>query len=378
MATVVHKERSSYRQPGATMLISPIGQNHGLVSGGCLEAHIARRAHFAVSDNHTRCYTYDSADEDNVAAELGLGCNGRVDVLIQPIGDAERAVLELLHQRFEAQQASLCAQLTSGDDIGAMILFDEAGKALASNRARQFAGQLTGQEDRQTREQSAVKTESAAQASSRDQSSRTDTDLTPPAFDLTLEHQQVETEHGLWSINRHTPPLSLCILGGGIDARPLAKLADMLGWRVSVFDHRVTHARPKDFPADVLCTHTDLGALPDEWRADACVVMTHNIHADAAWLAAIQQANTLPRYLGLLGPHHRKMDVLKDLGIEASDPFALHIKGPMGLDIGGHNPESIALSVVAEIHARLLGPENSGPENLSPEKLSPTNLGSVN
>jgi xanthine/CO dehydrogenase XdhC/CoxF family maturation factor len=101
----------------------------------------------------------------------------------------------------------------------------------------------------------------------------------------------------------------------------------------------------------VLCAH------PDEVRErlplgelDAAIVMSHHLVSDLAWLRLLA-ASSIP-YVGLLGPAARRERLLQDL---AGDAAALHgrLRAPVGLDIGGRSPESIALSIVAEIHAAL-------------------------
>src|SRR6187401_3684640 len=85
LATVVHVEGSSYRRPGARMLITEDGQLTGMISGGCLEGDALRKALLVMSEKRARLVTYDTMDDDDAKFGVGLGCNGIIQVLIEPI-----------------------------------------------------------------------------------------------------------------------------------------------------------------------------------------------------------------------------------------------------------------------------------------------------
>ena len=295
------------------MLIDPLGKSHGLISGGCLEANIrelARRVHVS---GKSLCPVYDTTDEDSIASELGLGCNGRVEILIQEITAEHRSVLLQLLERLESGKTSYLVHCFSSEDpadLQQMVLLDENRHLLSSA-------------------------------------------LPAPLPDLAVlpeKHHAVIVEDGMrWSLNRYLPPLKFWVFGGGIDARPMVRLASQLGWRVTLLDHRIEHARQQDFPD----AETILRQTPDQFEtaihADAAVLMTHNISLDATWLKHLQHCGSLG-YTGLLGPVDRKQEVIELAGINPQSDFALSIHGPMGLDIGGDTPESVALSTLAQCH----------------------------
>ncbi len=312
-ATLVSRQRSSYRQPGAMMLISSLGQSCGLISGGCLEADIRHHARRVQAQGIPLCPVYDTSDEDNIAAELGLGCNGRVEVLIQELTPDHRSVLLALLERMEAGQSSYllhCFRGESHEEMQQLALLDEHQRPVLS----------------------AMPT------------------LLPDLTSLSGSRHQLLTEPGRsWSVNRYKPPLNFWVFGGGVDARPMVDFAARLGWRVTLVDHRIAHARDTDFPmADRI-----LRQLPEDFggnfNADAAVLMSHNIDIDSAWLRRLQDCESL-RYLGLLGPVDRKSEVLKLAQLDPVSEFARSVRGPMGLNIGGDNPESVALSTLAECH----------------------------
>jgi xanthine/CO dehydrogenase XdhC/CoxF family maturation factor len=151
------------------------------------------------------------------------------------------------------------------------------------------------------------------------------------------------------------PAARILLLGGGPDARPVAELCAFLGWRVTVADHRASYLLPERFPdltrlvetrADELATRLSLADYA------AAVVMSHHLQSDLHYLRALSRS-AIP-YVGLLGPAGRREKLLGDLGEEAA-ALLPRLRAPVGLDIGGRAPESIALSIVGEVHAVLAG-----------------------
>src|SRR6186713_3688909 len=82
LATVVHVEGSSYRRPGARMLITDDGQLTGAISGGCLEGDALRKALLVMAQQKPMLVTYDTMDDDDAKFGVGLGCNGIIQVLL--------------------------------------------------------------------------------------------------------------------------------------------------------------------------------------------------------------------------------------------------------------------------------------------------------
>src|SRR6187402_562095 len=85
LATVVHVEGSSYRRPGARMLVEDNGKITGAISGGCLEGDALRKALLVMTEKRSKLVTYDTMDDDDAKFGVGLGCNGIIQVLIEPI-----------------------------------------------------------------------------------------------------------------------------------------------------------------------------------------------------------------------------------------------------------------------------------------------------
>ncbi len=313
-ATVVTKYRSSYRKPGAMMLIDPLGRGHGLISGGCLESDIVLQARRVQHGGSARYVVYDSTEEGNIAAELGLGCNGRVGVLVQELEDRHRTLLGILRQRLEEGKVSRllqCFDSPDSGDLSTLILLDPDNQPAATTEPEPPLPPLPGR-------------------------SRS-------------RHQVLEADGRQWSLVDYLPPVSLWVIGGGVDAQPVVAMAATLGWRVTVVDHRPAYGRPRDFPGAEALLRETAENFEGPIGADAAIVMSHNLDMDAAWLAKLAGARGL-LYTGLLGPAERKQEVIDIAGVDPLGPFALGLHGPMGFDIGGDLPESIAVSVIAQCH----------------------------
>ena len=320
LATVVNKAGSSYRSPGAFMLVNTLGQSFGLVSGGCLEADIVRHAKQVFHRGQAAYVEYDMRDEDSFAAELGIGCQGKIGILIQNLGDEHRALLQQLYQRLSDNQPGYLLQaFAPGSDasmMNALALVDET---------------------------SAVLTKTADQMN-----------VAVPAFSADQRHQVFRVGGVDYSLTRIDAPFNFWVFGGGADAQPLVAMAAQLGWRVTVVDHRIVNARSSLFQqAEQLLKDTpDTLAIEHSTTIDAAVLMTHNLKLDAQWLAFLQQ-HCAPQYIGLLGPRERRHRVQALSEINDVDWLEQRLNGPAGLDLGGELPESIALSILAQCHATL-------------------------
>lgn len=145
------------------------------------------------------------------------------------------------------------------------------------------------------------------------------------------------------------PPLRLLVLGAGLDAEPVVRMAGELGWRVTVCDHRPAYLESGDFSAaeQVLCQPAaELAATVELAGFDAAVIMSHHLASDRAYLAQLAETD-LP-YIGLLGPAARRERLLGDLGARATR-LAGRVFGPAGLDLGGRGPAPIALAIIAQV-----------------------------
>ena len=343
LATVVEVQGSSYRRPGACMLITADGGHTGTVSGGCLEAEIARRAWW-LSANGPTIQRYSTAEEDG-DLPYGSGCGGVIFVLLER-GSTAGPLLNALERAYQLRSPIAVATILEGEHIG----------------HREFAGlpQCAADLDSETWE------------------------TWPPAMNAPTELQALanisfergnsvergvssgETEARAWANFRPTRP-GLWIFGAGDDAKPLLSLAKELGWFVAVSDGRSHLATRERFPqADELHVlpikelSAGQAACPPFTHlrpTDAAVLMTHSFEQDATVLAFLLARESPLGYIGVLGPQRRTRELLTQaarlLNLPATanqaERWLAQLHAPTGLDLGAESPETIALSVLAEI-----------------------------
>jgi xanthine dehydrogenase accessory factor len=325
LATVVRVEGSSYRRPGARMLVPQTGQATGTLSAGCLERDVAERAAEVVRTGRPTVVTYDTTTDDDIVWGLGLGCNGVVRVLIEPATGERMADL-----------ARFLEACSGGARPGAAAtVYDREGDPDAEVGARALLfpdGTVAGDLDR-----SDLLDDLRAAARTGEPADRR---YRTPDGHLDVFVEIVE------------PRVPLVVFGAGHDALPVVTLARSLGWHTTVVDTRAraaTRERFADADAVVLCRPDEVGAHVTLSESTVAVLMTHNYLEDLEVLRTLVASPA--RYVGCLGPGRRTERLLGELGLEASG----RIYGPVGLDIGAETPEEIALSIVAEIRAVLAG-----------------------
>jgi xanthine dehydrogenase accessory factor len=333
LATVVHVEGSSYRRAGARMLITEDGELTGAISGGCLEGDALRKARLVMAQNRSMLVTYDTTDDDDAKLGVGLGCNGIIHILIEPIlagrqdnpiqlfklflSKREPVVLITLFTMNDKQaaQPGTCLLLTKNEDIKGTFP-DEAIKDMLLADAKDVL--VNG-------------------------NSVTKTYIYGDKFTCFIELLQ--------------PAVSLVLFGAGNDAIPLVQLAAVLGWHIYIVDGRSNYAIPERFPlAKKIIIARPENALAQIVIDDRTVIilMTHNYIYDMAVLKQLLPLQ-LP-YVGVLGPKKRllrMLEELKDEGMEITDEQLTSVYGPTGLDIGSENADEIALSIIAEMQAVL-------------------------
>ena len=320
LATIVDTAGSTYRKTGARMLIAADGEVCGLLSGGCLEHDLVDFARDVRATGLARLASYDMRDPDDLLFGLGAGCEGAMRILLQRVGPSEgwqplAAIEQGVASRRAMAVATVIAAGDGGPASGTCFWGDEAAATEPAALAAARAVSLAERSPRIVR-------------------------LDRPALEAL--------------VTPVLPPPALLLLGGGPDARPLARLALTIGLDVTVADHRPAYADPAHFPGcRVMLADADaVGATLDLDAFDAAVVMSHHLASDAHYLRALATAG--PGYVGLLGPKARRRKLLGDLG-ESAAGLDGRLRGPVGLDIGARTPEAIGVAIVAEIHAVLSG-----------------------
>ena len=333
LATVVRVEGSSYRRPGARMLVTDDGQITGAISGGCLEGDALNRALLAAYQKVNKLITYDTTKDSDSAFGVQLGCNGIVHILFEYI-HAEQdhnpiALLrELVHCRSHAVIAVQYALEQRDKQRGTFLLVkDDADRRTILPEASAVDSALQLDIDLVLREKRSHQKEVIHEGIS---------------HDILLEHI--------------APSIALLIFGAGNDAQPLVELAAALNWPVTVIDGRATHATARRFPK---AERVLISPAPDavaQLSIDAytvAVLMTHNFNYDRDVLPHLLRSDSI--YIGLLGPRTRFDRLMSELETNGSNKSGSEdierLFGPVGLDIGAETSEEIALSILAEIKA---------------------------
>jgi len=171
---------------------------------------------------------------------------------------------------------------------------------------------------------------------------------------MTIGLQKISAENHYAPLNLPTPT-QLLILGAGLDAIPLARLGDEMGWQCTIVDHRPAYIERTEFPGQFVKHCIEPAQLADTVTLDdydCAVVMSHHLASDREYLG--QVATTEIAYLGLLGPPARKERLISELEA-AGKSLQSRLHGPAGLSLGGRGPEVIALSIIAQMQQVLAG-----------------------
>ena len=320
LATVVHVSGSAYRRPGARMLMLPDGARVGSISGGCLEGDVSQKAWWLTEDGKATLRVYDTMSEEDIVWEFGLGCNGIIQVLLERLGSGSaREAMEFLDRcRMERADAVVCTVIrANGPACVGERLFVSSGKVRGGTLA----------------------------------STPIELALLPHCERTFLERKSrlAHVENCEVFVEWAGLPVPLVIFGAGHDAIPLVNIAKQIGWHVTVADGRPAYAKAGRFPDADCVVHIHPGdplAGLEIGPQTAVVLMTHNYPQDGKLLQRILPL--APRYLGILGPKARTARLFAELGVSIDDGA---LNAPIGLDIGADTPESIALSIAAEIQA---------------------------
>jgi xanthine dehydrogenase accessory factor len=259
---------------------------------------------------------YTTTFEADGDRPYGLGCGGTVHLLLERRATAA-PFLNALQRAFSVRQAIACSLVLEGEHTGSrcMLLAEDAPSPLSEDS------------------------------------------MLEAAREAWLNRESFLDGDSMWA--EYIPPrCGLFIFGAGDDAKPLVTQARTLGWHIAVADGRAHLATRTRFPeADEVkvLRHGQEGFADLTLIAsDAAVVMTHSYQQDIHILRQLLPLQLA--YIGVLGPRYRTADLLKDLGLDLGAPATrwMHpIHAPVGLDLGGDSPATIALSILAEIQGTL-------------------------
>jgi xanthine/CO dehydrogenase XdhC/CoxF family maturation factor len=325
LATVVATAGSTYRKPGARMLIMADGSCVGLLSGGCLEADLGIHAQQVLESGVPRAVEYDMRGPDDILFGIGAGCEGAMRVLLEPAGPGSLAAAALMSAGRATRDGMSTSLVAVHDSVDLALGTYSAAPPLP---APLIAAALQALDDAASRE-----------------------------FNLDAPGHAVPARRLQAFIQFLAPPPHLLLCGAGPDAEPVVSIAQTLGWRVTAVDHRPAYvsALAARFPrAEVRLSEARLlRSIVDLDACHAAVVMSHHLPSDLAYLRELAEAGA-PAYVGLLGPLSRRHRLASELG-HAADKLQSRIRGPVGIDLGAVTPEAIALAIVSQIHAWLAG-----------------------
>ena len=335
LATIVSVKGSTYRRPGARLLVPEDGAPIGNISGGCLEGDVADVARIVMREGVARIASWDlTADDDDVWG-LGLGCNGAIEVFVEPADKAAEVAGALRMALEEERPISMITVLGSADEG-----ISQGDRLLVKPDGTTQGSLGDGSVDAAAREVALEQ--------------------------LEREVSEIRTLPGPGEVRAFVevlePPLRLVICGAGHDAVPLVRAAGGLGWSAIVVDDRPAFLTRERFPDAAGFVPLQ---RPDETVVEApldprtyAIVMTHNFLRDKDYLRALLASPA--RFIAMLGPAARTQRILLDLreeGLELSEDDLARIHAPAGLDLGSEGPEEIAAAIVAEIVAVKRGRE---------------------
>lgn len=334
LVTLVHVDGSSYRRPGARMLVSADGQITGAISGGCLEGDALKKSILAIQQQTPRLVTYDTGREDDASFGAQLGCAGIIQVLFEPISAT-------------ANPLDLLQPLTSQRKEFVLVTFYDPAQPRGIQPGTCMRWSRQGLESDRTMQPEMAR-------------------LIKPDVEASFRQKKSQFLHfqgagkSMHAFVEYIPPvIRLVIAGAGSDALPVSQMAGLLGWEVLITDGRHTHARPDFFgPAcTVICASPEASIQHIEIdERTVFLLMSHNYSYDKGILRHILDSPT--PYVGVLGPRKKLDRILDEFhaeGLICSPHQLSRIHGPAGLDLGAGTPEEIALSMISGIMACMGG-----------------------
>jgi xanthine dehydrogenase accessory factor len=343
LVTIMRTAGSTYRKPGARLLLTRDGQHEGTISGGCLEADLLETAWTRLDTNGSQptLMRYDTTEEGEILWGTGTGCAGQVELLLEPLSvgaddplvflaegqnsDEEVAIVTVLDHRASVPTAPGDTQIPA---LGTRLCLRRSRSAYPKDLPDQVAAEL-----RHLAERTIAKKRSS------------------------IVRAKLQGGAELEVACEFVPaPPHLFVFGTGRDALPIVRLSKGLGWKVTVAGKKTTAGAAtqlRQLADSFLPAEEALAQVKDD---SLVLVMSHNFLGDLAVLEGL--AGRSARYIGLLGPRARREKLMSELehnqaSWDREQMDRLH--APAGLDIGAEGPAGIALSIVAEIQTVLAG-----------------------
>lgn len=370
MATVVEVAGSSYRRPGAHLLVLADGSKAGSISAGCLEADIAAKHDELFALGRCQLLRYENKSDDIFG--LNLGCDGTISVLIEPI-EVQRSCASRISYPETARLANVL-----GKQLIIATIFESNDEELLGMRVlygddvRDGCGiaRIVDIDDRipKSLERAICSTFKEVERGGGHQHRVFEEPRTKVFFELVK------------------PQAQLFIFGAGDDVRSLIEMADVIGFSTTVIDKRQSFLdKYEDKARTFNFRDVHLRKLIESPEMTAIVIMSHNYEFDKEFLLTALETDC--SYLGIMGPARRTMQMLVELGkadvvaqpnkatpaeSELSDVGAHCVRPrerilhyPIGMDLNAETPEEIALAICSELVAHFRGGDGQSLSKMS-------------
>lgn len=326
LASVVNVEESAYRRIGARMLVRSSGLWVGGISGGCLEGDALRRSQQAIFRNKPSLVVYDTMEDDKNQIGVGLGCNGRIEVLLSPV-DPEDPDNEI----------EMLKKIENADGPSLMLKVIDAGRAPELLGKNLLVYPVSDDVD--------------FAGIGRDQLKACLAEVIDKKKPRIFEVNSDTAGEIKLLVEFIRPETRLVIVGDNYDVNAMVDLASVMGWETTVV------GKAKKLSADVF---KKASAIVDKADAStvavndytAVILMSHDYKTDKTLLPVFLEKR--PAYIGMLGPKKRFVKIENELGTLTEEDLEL-IYSPTGLEIGAESPQEIALSILSEIVAVFRG-----------------------
>ena len=334
VARVVDLDGSGPREPGAAMAVTAGSEVAGSVSGGCVEGAVVVEALDSLATGSRRIVTFGYSDDE--AFEVGLTCGGTIHLFVEPFDWG--SLYGLLRDELIALRPVAVATVVDGPGAGAKLLV----RPRASDGPEVMGSLGTAGLDRVVERDVRAALDAGGSGmrryGARGEARKSDV----PVF-----------------VESFAPPPRMLVFGAVDFTAALARVAKVLGYRVTVCDAREVFATPRRFPmADEVVVSWPDRLLSKMGRGlgprDAVCVLTHDAKFDVP--AIVAALDTRVGYIGVMGSrrtHDDRTARLRAAGV--GEAGLARLRSPIGLDLGGVTPEETAISIVAEIIADRTG-----------------------
>ena len=331
VARVIDLEGSGPRAPGAAMAVTADAEVVGSVSGGCVEGAVVAESLEVIAAGDRRIVTFGYSDDEAFA--VGLTCGGTIHLFLEPLEWGP--VHDGLGSDLATESPAALATVVEGPGTGAKMLVRPEGLETVGSLG---AAGLDRAVQRDARGELVAGRSGLRRYSEQGEY---------------FEQGEIRGEEVAVFVESFAPPPRMLIFGAVDFTAALARVAKVLGYRVTVCDARPVFATSKRFPmADEVVVSWPDRLLDDVGERlgprDAVCVLTHDAKFDVP--AITSALGTDVGYIGVMGSrrtHDDRTGRLVEAG--ATSEQLDRLRSPIGLDIGAATPEETAVSIVSEI-----------------------------